>query len=338
MDDKTFDYFKIENYFKEIDDKPAELIWGEKPANKPEVCIAIPTYRRSQTLRESLDSAINQKGDFNYEIIVVDNNPERDDETEGLMKEYRRHPNIRYYKNSENIGMAGNWSRCYQLAEAEWVVLLHDDDLLSDDYLSEITKCISINNVDAIFVKMDVFGDEKSITRIINPYITKLNKLSLYDWFLFPCITPSGHIIKKQTIFDLGGFTAQNFAPDIFFAKIMAYRNGYMSNKTLLHYRKGINESTKFSAMEKMCDLNHDYRIQAWPRMGISPAWTSAALLYSDIMFEAGFRNFWNPDFRYSKILPHTKWQYYKSKFAYKIVEFSTQIKKRLSRKQIIIK
>ncbi len=338
MDIKPFDYFKIKDYFVEIESKPAILLWGEKQDNKPDVCIAIPTFNRSKTLRESINSAVNQNVNYNYEIIVVDNNPERNDETEIMMMEYRQYSNIRYYKNSENIGMAGNWSRCYQLAEADWVVLLHDDDLLTPDYLSEITKCISNENIDAVFVNMDVFNDGDPVKNIVNPSITKLNKLSLYDWFLFPCITPSGHIIKKQTIFDLGGFSVQNFAPDIFFAKIMAYKNGYMANKTLLHYRKGINESTKFSAMEKMCDLNHDYRLQAWPRMGISPTLLNRALLYSDIMFEAGFRNFWNPEFRYSKIPSHTKWQYYKSKFAYNIVKFGIMLKKRLFRKQIIIK
>ena len=96
----------------------------------PLVSIVIPTYKRVSTLRETLDSAIRQTGNHNYEILVVDNNPERGDETELLMAEYVSVKNLLYFKNTANIGMAGNWSRCSELAHGEWVVLIHDDDLL----------------------------------------------------------------------------------------------------------------------------------------------------------------------------------------------------------------
>ena len=60
---------------------------------------------------------------------------------------------LRYYKNVQNIGLFGNWNRCFQLACGKWVVLLHDDDLIFDDfllktvyYLNRIPDCTILNH------------------------------------------------------------------------------------------------------------------------------------------------------------------------------------------------
>ena len=39
--------------------------------------------------------------------------------------------------------MMGNWNRCLMLAQGKYVAYLHDDDLLNDNYLQEITKILT---------------------------------------------------------------------------------------------------------------------------------------------------------------------------------------------------
>lgn len=94
-------------------------------------------------LEEALLSAINQNSvNFDYEIIVVDNEPYKNGgtETSNLMEKYKDIPNFIYYRNEENLGMFGNWNRCIELARGEWVTLLHDDDLLIPNYLKMFIK------------------------------------------------------------------------------------------------------------------------------------------------------------------------------------------------------
>ena len=55
--------------------------------NIPQYTIAIPTFNRVDLLKLAIDSAVNQDDFSDYEILVVDNNPERDDATELLMRE-----------------------------------------------------------------------------------------------------------------------------------------------------------------------------------------------------------------------------------------------------------
>ena len=101
MFDVNYDFFLIENNFKEIEGVKSEKIQGDISSKLPLVSIVIPTYKRVSTLRETLDSVIRQTGNHNYEILVVDNNPERGDETELMMAEYVSVKNLLYFKNTE---------------------------------------------------------------------------------------------------------------------------------------------------------------------------------------------------------------------------------------------
>lgn len=75
----------------------------------------IPTYKRMSLLDKAIHSVTNQMTNYNYEIVVVDNNPDTPIcEIEMLLRKYSN--NLSYYKNEENIGMFGNWNRCVLLA------------------------------------------------------------------------------------------------------------------------------------------------------------------------------------------------------------------------------
>jgi abequosyltransferase len=104
--------------------------------------IAIPTYNRAQYLEKCLMQIINQLDGIDadlLEILVSDNHSS--DETELMVKEYlNRYPNLRYMKNSKNIGPDRNISQCFLESRGKYVLILGDDDIISDDYLKVIFK------------------------------------------------------------------------------------------------------------------------------------------------------------------------------------------------------
>ena len=97
------------------------------------VSIGIPTYNRANSyLRYALGSAVDQTYK-NIEIIVSDNcSP---DNTESVVKEFND-PRIRYYRQRENIGPLNNRNFCLAQARGEYFVMLLDDDLIDDDFIS----------------------------------------------------------------------------------------------------------------------------------------------------------------------------------------------------------
>ncbi len=126
------------NNFVIIDSVASELLWENKVESGPIFfSLIIPTYARSDRLKEALLSVAQQrKHSSEWEIIIVDNTQvnnicelyglkilkELGDSFSGL--------SVRYYHNASNIGPGYNWNRGVQLARGKWVTFLHDDDIL----------------------------------------------------------------------------------------------------------------------------------------------------------------------------------------------------------------
>lgn len=201
---------------KETQKTPSIPIFEFASRNKPQYTIAIPTYKRTDLLKFAIDSCLNQIDFDDYEILVVDNNPERHDETELLMLNNYHLPNIAYYKNVENIGMTGNWNKLYLLARTEWVVMLHDDDMLYPDFMKIMSQIIA-NDKDAVCI-YNCYNSIKSMDNI-QPKRDKQNikvmTLKEKD-YLTGCHlhAPCGMTIRRDIVFNVGGFNP-DFYPSL---------------------------------------------------------------------------------------------------------------------------
>lgn len=101
----------------------------------PLVTIAIPTYNRLELLKEAVETALSQRTAVTYEVIVVDNG------SDNIVRDWVEsratgEPRLGYYRNKVNLGMVNNWNQCILLARGHFVSILHDDDLLRDNFLS----------------------------------------------------------------------------------------------------------------------------------------------------------------------------------------------------------
>lgn len=101
----------------------------------PKYSLLIPTYNRQGLIAETLDSAFAQ--DYpNLEVIVVDNCST--DDTWARLQEYRlRRPELRIFRNPENVGPVLNWRACLEQATGEYGKFLYSDDLLSPEFVRE---------------------------------------------------------------------------------------------------------------------------------------------------------------------------------------------------------
>jgi len=101
-------------------------------SDRPMVTIGIPTYNRAADhLRAALESALAQ----NYqplEIIVSDNCST--DNTGEVVASYAD-PRIRYVRHDPGLGPLGNFNYCVQAAKGDYLLLLHDDDLIDPDMI-----------------------------------------------------------------------------------------------------------------------------------------------------------------------------------------------------------
>lgn len=110
---------------------------------QPLVSIVIPAYNNENTIIATLESIRNQSYK-NIEIIIIDDNSK--DKTLQLVTEQQKKDNrIKIYHNSTNLGMIGNWNKCIQMSNGEFVKLVCADDLLDKNEIEKETEAMILN-------------------------------------------------------------------------------------------------------------------------------------------------------------------------------------------------
>lgn len=92
------------------------------------VSVCVPTYERPEMVCQLAHTFLVQDH-RDRELCVVDDS--RTHSTERLFASRLKHRDIRYIRNPESLGFAGNLQRAMRVARGEVIVILGDDDLLA---------------------------------------------------------------------------------------------------------------------------------------------------------------------------------------------------------------
>ncbi|WP_120806414.1 glycosyltransferase family 2 protein [Yersinia sp. IP36721] len=112
--------------------------------------IAIPTYKRFPLLKETLRSVFSLEFNISVEVIIVDNDPDSAETALSEMEEFANYK-FTYYKNIENIPMFENWNQCLTLGKGKFITILHDDDLLCQEFSTAIEEYLAnFSNYDSV--------------------------------------------------------------------------------------------------------------------------------------------------------------------------------------------
>lgn len=131
--------------------------------------ICIPTYNRFDSLKKTIDSIISQEGfDNSIEIIISDN--ASSDNTSNILQYYIKYPNIKYYRNKDNL-LDYNFILALSYANGEYIKLLSDNKPVCRNFLSNIKKAIA-KKPSIIFHKLSANQSIKFLeTNTINDFI-----------------------------------------------------------------------------------------------------------------------------------------------------------------------
>jgi len=245
------DFFRYINNFKKNENYNTDLIKGDVTLKEPLISFIIPCYKSNpEILKQAIDSALNQFEFKDYELMVINNNPEFNCSTDQLIDTYNDEKII-YYKNTVNLGMFGNWNRGIGLARGKWVALLHDDDIASPYFLK---SCLPFLKDKVALIKPDnvVFSNSNELN-FEKPNDLKEIKLSLSDFFLGCAVgAPTNIIFNKDVLLELGGFNQDYFPSSdyVFAAQCAASYKTYKIPFVLGGYRVGQNESLNPQTMK----------------------------------------------------------------------------------------
>lgn len=105
-------------------------------ASTPKVSVCIPIFNGVGYIRSALDSVLQQKYQ-DFEVVIVDNCST--DNTKALVEELSsQSEKIYFFRNEQNIGLAGNLNKCLEHARGEYIKYLCVDDMLLPDCLEQM--------------------------------------------------------------------------------------------------------------------------------------------------------------------------------------------------------
>jgi len=137
----NINFYEYRNTYDDFENLDLELVLGDLTRPIPKYTFFIPTYRRAHLLKECLESVLRQKKVKDYEIIILENDEEKNSETEKFLKKYKNNKKIFYYK----VKKPSIWRihMGVKLARSEWVSIICDDDFLMPNYLYTIDKILT---------------------------------------------------------------------------------------------------------------------------------------------------------------------------------------------------
>ena len=99
-----------------------------------EASVVIPVFNREKTIRDAVTSALAQKTDFKYNVIVVDNHSS--DNTTAILSEIAKTDNrlVHLVPNRTDLGIGGCWNYAVNSEHCgRFAVQLDSDDLYSSE-------------------------------------------------------------------------------------------------------------------------------------------------------------------------------------------------------------
>ncbi|WP_406857091.1 glycosyltransferase family 2 protein [Alsobacter sp. KACC 23698] len=179
----------------------------DPPRAKPVVTIVVPTFRRPERLVECLDSCVAQTGPAagTYEILVVDNCPDRSAKATVCDLARRTHVPLRYvHEPVAGISRARNTGLAY--AAGDFVAFVDDDEVVVEDWLSHLSAAQAAFAADAVLAP---------VLPIIPPGLSPALKAQLLGglshWIPQPTGTPVGSTIVDP-FWSRGGKAYPNLA------------------------------------------------------------------------------------------------------------------------------
>lgn len=100
----------------------------------PFVTVYMPAYNAVATIREALDSILNQTYE-NFEIVVI--NDGSTDDTSKIISEYKRANKITAIDHMTNKGIAATYNEIYDICKSDFICIYHADDVYKPQILEK---------------------------------------------------------------------------------------------------------------------------------------------------------------------------------------------------------
>jgi GT2 family glycosyltransferase len=114
---------------------------AEQPRQPPKVSVVVVSHNRAERLRRCVESLERSEDRATFEVIVVDNGSA--DESPQLESEFSK---VRFFRLPKNFGLTKALNIGLRAAEAEYILLLHEDTEVSAGAIRELAAALDADS------------------------------------------------------------------------------------------------------------------------------------------------------------------------------------------------
>lgn len=230
--------------------------------NNPILTVVIPAYNAEKYIEETIDSVLNQKTNFEYNIFIADDSS-TDSTYEKCINYSLKYNNIKVIKHERNIGMTKNQHFVITYPTTKYIAYIDSDDVyIIDNYLQTQIDILE-NNPDVVVAFSNVerynminhTNEVKLKEKRIPPSIFNLHAYLKNTY----SITNSTMVFRQSTVLDIPEFFVNYFQYDwllhlhhglkgnFYFNDIIAvrYRIHHENATNSKNYEKILNDAIK---------------------------------------------------------------------------------------------
>jgi glycosyltransferase involved in cell wall biosynthesis len=219
--------------------------------------ITIPTYNRSEALSKTVRQLLPQLTQ-ECNLVIVDNASETPAIVVlGELLLAWPDVNIQIHRNRYNVGMCGNFMRCFELCDTEWLWILGDDEIPCPDAIKKIFRQLN-SHPDCIF------------HNFVSPTLRRENRIAMRD--IATESVGSADFIRKLDHFSSIQYISLNIYKTLCFVKhfSIGVNYSYSLHNFVAMILSGLEKDGKACFSPEVLIPNHGIVQKAWSRIDLA--------------------------------------------------------------------
>lgn len=218
------------------------------------ISVVVLTYNHEEYLEQSIDSILDQKGDFKLEVLI--GNDASPDNTKEILKKYGLNPKVKIYNREKNMGASKNLYDLLTKSKGEYIAILEGDDYWTDVYKLEKQVKFLEKNREYVMSFTESYTIDKNGKEIGEKLLKKSEIVDLEDLLFNRAEIATGTIIFRNVFLNNNDnrvkklLTSGNIICDLsLFSYLIKFGKFYNLREKTGAYRYINKNSTSYSSM-----------------------------------------------------------------------------------------
>lgn len=205
---------------------------GRKITDKRDIdlSIIIPCYNVEKYVRECIETVLNQKTKFKYEVILINDGSQ--DDTLNILKEYEDKNNV-ILMDQKNRGLLGAGNTGLRYVQGEYLMFVDSDDRLAENVIENLLSIAYKENYEIVEGRYILFSEESILFKEQIDEKECIKPIQDLKWYLWAKVIKSS--LSQNLIYPEGDWFEYTIMKFIVYSRV---KRAIQIHNIVYEYRK----------------------------------------------------------------------------------------------------